>query len=228
MQIVNNKTFRFPKTRSFVFWKKWVLANFIAELLGLGIIAFVTTIVPTYEHQNSQVILILMGVCQGLILGFAQWLVLRRYIPNLIWWILATTIGWILGLLVILFVGAIALFTIAVTQKELDSITTFLGVIWLGTAVGILIGFPQAIALQFRLKVKFHKAVWWMNANALVWALRFFLTFILSSIMPNRFSLSTSLIILGMEGVMAVACSGITSIVLIYLLQANLRKRYSS
>ena len=227
MQIVKNKNFGFHNKRSFVLFEKWVLVNFIAELLGLGIIAFVDTIFPVHNNQNLQLVLILAGVFQGLILGFGQWLVLRRYIRNSIWWILATTIGWLLGWLVILFVRAIALFTIAVTQKEFDFVTSLLGVIWLGTAAGMLIGLAQAIVLRFCLKVKFHKVVWWMNANALIWALRFFLTFIVSSIMPNRFSLSTGLMILGMEGVMAVVCSGITAIILIYLLQANLRKRYS-
>ncbi|MFH7029344.1 MAG: hypothetical protein ACHBN1_29110 [Heteroscytonema crispum UTEX LB 1556] len=109
MQIVNNNNFGLHNKRSFVLFEKWVLANFIAELLGLGIIVFVGTRFPTYDNQNSQIVLILLGVFQGLILGVAQWLVLRRYMRNSILWVLATTIGCFFGWLLVLFVSAIAL-----------------------------------------------------------------------------------------------------------------------
>jgi hypothetical protein len=226
MQVVNHKVFCFRKTRSFVFLRKWVLVNFIAELLGLVIIAFADTIFPVHDNQNLQIVLILAGVFQGLILGVAQWLVLRRYIRNSLWWVLATIIGCFFGWLLVLFVSAIALFTMAVTQKELDSITAFLGVIWLATAVGMLIGLPQGLVLLTSLKVKFHKAVWWMNVNALVWILRFFLVFTAPSIISDRASLSIAFVMFGAEILMTLAYSGITGFILVNLLQSSLRKRY--
>lgn len=228
MQIVNNKIFCVRKTCSFMFLEKWIAANFIAELFYLGIIAFVCTRFPNYDNQNSQIVLILLGFFQGVILGVAQWLVLRRYLRNSIWWVLATIIGCFFGWLLVLFVSAIALFTMAVTQKELDSITAFLGVIWLATAVGILIGLPQGLVLLTSLKVKFHKAVWWMNVNALAWILRFLLVFTPPSIISQRVSLNTVFVMFGAEILMTLACSGITGIVLVNLLQSRLQKRYPS
>jgi hypothetical protein len=226
MQIVNNYNFGLHNKRSFIFFEKWVFANFIAELLGLGIIAFVGKKFPTYDNQNSQIVLILQGVFQGLILGIAQWLVLRRYMRNSIWWILATIIGCFFGWLLVLFVSAIALFTMAVTQKELDPITAFLGVIWLGTAVGTLIGLPQGLVLLTSLKVKFHKVVWWMNVNALAWILRLFLLFCTLSTTSNTASVSTVFMMFGTEILFVLIYSVITGVVLVNLLQLSLRKRY--
>jgi hypothetical protein len=226
MQIVNNNIFCFRKTQSFLFLKKWVLVNLIAELLGLGIIAFADQIFPVHNNQNSQIVLILPGVFQGLIVGVAQWLVLRRYMRNSIWWVLATIIGCFFGWLLVLFVSAIAFLTTAVAQKGLDSITVFLGVIWLATAVGMLIGLPQGLVLLTSLKVKFHKAVWWMNVNALVWILRFFLVFTAPSIISDRASLSIAFVMFGAEILMTLAYSGITGFILVNLLQSSLRKRY--
>jgi uncharacterized membrane protein (UPF0136 family) len=226
MQIVNNNNFGFHNKRSFVLFEKWVLANLIAELLGLGIIAFVGAIFPTYDNQNSQIVLILSGVFQGLILGVAQWLVLRRYMRNSIWWVLATIIGCFFGWLLVLFVSAIALFTVAVAQEGLDSITVFLGVIWLVTAVGMLIGLPQGLILLTSLKVKFYKAVWWMNVNALAWILRLFLVFTAPSIISDRVYLNTVFVMFGAEILMTLAYSGITGVILVNLLQSSLRKRY--
>jgi hypothetical protein len=227
MQIVNNNNFGFHNKLNFVLFKKWVLANFIAELLGLGIIAFLATIFPIYDNQNLQIVLILPGVFQGLILGVAQWLVLRRYMRNSIWWVLATIIGCFFGWLLVLFVSAIALFTMAVTQKELDFITALLGVIWLATAVGMLIGLPQGLVFT-SLKVKFYKVVWWINVNALAWILRLFLVFTAPIIISDRVSLSMVFVMFSAEIILVLIYSGITGIILVDLLQSSLRKRYPS
>lgn len=225
MQIVNNN-FCFQNKPSFVLFEKWVLANFIAKLLGLGIIPFVSTIFSINDNQNLQRVLILVGLFQGLILGVAQWLVLRRYMRNSIWWLLATILGCFFGWLLVLFVIALALFTMAITQKELDSITTFFGVIWLATTVGILIGLPQALILLTSLRVKFYKAAWWMNVNALAWIVRLFLMFGALSIIPDKVTLSIFFIMFGAEILITLASSGITGVLLVNLLQSSLRKRH--
>lgn len=38
------------------------------------------------------------GVVVGLLLGSAQWLALRRAIPSAGWWIIASGLGWLLGI----------------------------------------------------------------------------------------------------------------------------------
>lgn len=225
MQIVNNN-FAFQKKPSFVLFEKWVLANLIAKLLGIGIIPFVGTVFSINDNQNLQRVLILVGLFQGLILGVAQWLVLRRYMRNSIWWLLATILGCFFGWLLVLFVIALALFTMAITQKELDSMTTFFGVIWLATTVGILIGLPQGLILLTSLRVKFYKAVWWMNVNALAWIVRLFLMFTILSIISEKSSLSILFVMLGAEILITLAYSGITGVLLVNLLQSSLRKRH--
>lgn len=225
MQIVNNN-FGFQKKPSFVLFEKWVLANLIAKLLGLGIIPFVGTIFSINNNQNLQIVLILVGLFQGLILGVAQWFVLRRYMRNSIWWLLATILGCLFGWLLVSFVIALALFTMAIAQKELDSITILFGVIWLATTVGILVGLPQALILLTSLRVKFYKAVWWMNVNALAWIIRLFLVFAASGIISDRFPLSIVFVMFGAEILITLAYSGITGVLLVNLLQSSLRKRH--
>lgn len=227
MQVVNHKVFCFRKTRSFVFLEKWVLANCIAELFCLGIIVFTSTAFSTNDNHFSQFILVLLGVFQGVILGTAQCLVLRGYIRNSGWWVLATTVGFSLGWLVVLFVCVIAFFIMGITQKAFSFLPTFLGITCLGAVMGMLLGLTQMTVLQFRLKVKFHKAIWWMNANALSWILHFFLVSIFIGIIPSRFFPSNGLAMFFISGLIGVIGSGITGIVLIHLLKLKQLQLYS-
>jgi hypothetical protein len=219
MQIVNYKLFySHRKTSRFVLWKKWVLVNAIAELFCLIIIAFVSTIVSPHGNPNPQEILVLIGIFQGLILGFAQCLALRRYIRNFFWWILATVIGWLLGWLAMLFVAIITAIVSVLAPNSLDTITLFVRVVWLGAAMGTLIGLAQGLVFFVYLKIPIYKAVWWMNSNALAWALRFLLGFVVASLQLDGFYVSTALIMLGTGAVMLVIPGVITGIILVYLL----------
>jgi hypothetical protein len=37
----------------------------------------------------------------GMLIGAAQWLALRQYIPKAFWWIVVSTLGWTFGLLLV-------------------------------------------------------------------------------------------------------------------------------
>ncbi len=216
MQIVNYQLFYSHQKRSrFVLWKKWVLANAIAELFCLGIIVFVGT---TVGNLNPQEILVLIGIFQGLILGFAQWFALRRYIRNFFWWIPATVIGWLLGWLAMLFVAIITAIVSILAPNSLDTITLLVRVVWLGAAMGTLIGLAQGLVFFVYLKIPIYKAVWWMNFNALAWALRFLVGFVVASLQLNGFCVSTALIVLATGAVMLVIPGVITGLILVYLL----------
>jgi hypothetical protein len=75
------------KNRKLLLW--WVLANTVGG-----------AVVGTLEEGGFQFFATL--ILTGPILGIAQWFVLKRYIRQAGWWVLASTVGWYLGILVTL------------------------------------------------------------------------------------------------------------------------------
>ncbi len=71
------------KNRRLLLW--WVLANAVGG-----------AVVGTLEEGGFQFFATL--ILTGPILGVAQWFVLKRYIRQAGWWVLASTVGWYLGI----------------------------------------------------------------------------------------------------------------------------------
>jgi hypothetical protein len=69
-------------------WLWWTLATTIAG-----------AIVGALEASGFQFIATIFFT--GLLIGAAQWLVLRQYIPKAFWWIVVSTLGWTFGLLLV-------------------------------------------------------------------------------------------------------------------------------
>jgi hypothetical protein len=95
-------------------WSRWVAANAGGEALGLGATALVAAaLFPAPGDGNGlfaalavAIVAIAAGTAiEGLIVGTAQWLVLRRPLPSITWptWAGATAIGagvaWTFGML---------------------------------------------------------------------------------------------------------------------------------
>ena len=83
----------------------------------------------------------------GLIVGIAQWFVLRGRIKNAYWWILATAAGWIVGRLI-----ALLLF-----PPEYGILA--------GSAIGAAIGSFQWLILRGYV----HRTYWWIIISILGW-----------------------------------------------------------
>jgi hypothetical protein len=83
-------------------WREWVmvtaLAAGVAYILGMtpGMLADSIGISPAVLIA----IWIILGVLLVCSIGFAQWLVLRRYVQKAGWWVLANAVAWPLGLAV--------------------------------------------------------------------------------------------------------------------------------
>lgn len=69
------------------FWFLWLIAN-------IGVWALVNLGGSFLEGIVSEM---LIGFLIGLGIGAVQWLVLRNYLPNVVWWIAATTAAWGIG-----------------------------------------------------------------------------------------------------------------------------------
>jgi hypothetical protein len=135
-------------------WLWWTLATTIAG-----------AIVGALEESGFQFIATIFFT--GLLIGAAQWLVLRQYIPKAFWWIVVSALGWTFGLLLVSFF----------ITPLFDPLVPFLStlgawpVFWSN-----LVTWPIELAIfgvaQFPILTRFvRKAEWWILVSALGGAL---------------------------------------------------------
>ena len=92
----------------------------------------------------------------GLLTGALQYGLLRRYLPRMGWWVLATLGGWVLGVLLILISGWLNFWT----YESFDIDLAFI-------VLGLSIGVGQWLLLRRRLS----RAGWWIVASVAGWVL---------------------------------------------------------
>lgn len=217
-----HKHYRLKENNSLKLWERWVIANTIAQSIGWFVAAHLGQIIDKFDIENLYPILLLLGTLEGLLLGFAQYLVLRRYIRKAIYWILFTAVGvlvsWFMGLTVSAVIG---LFYAANLHQK---ITTLINeVALLGAAVGTVIGYAQWLIL----KAVNKQAIWWVFTNALAFSLGLVIAFIGAGIdkLPGL-NIHPLLIAVATGAVMGISISSITGIVLVGLLKPRFRHRY--
>jgi hypothetical protein len=132
----------------------WVLISQIKKVVGD------TILVGGQPHITED--FLLTYICFptiGLLTGFLQYLLLRRYLPRMGWWIVATTLGWSL-----IFIGDRLLYRTLYTPLGADSI-------WFAALMVMLvsgsIGLPQWLVLRQCVQ----HAAWWILANVLGWGI---------------------------------------------------------
>lgn len=159
------------------FWLRWVAANGLAEVVALGIVGIGATIVvdqaladPTLTSiVVAGIAVSLFGAVAGFVLGWAQWTVLRAFLPTARArnWVAATTIGGIVSWLLAMTPNTV----IGLTASSAGSppgfgIAAMLAIaVAAGAASGIGLSVPQFFALRSHVK----NAGWWIGANALAW-----------------------------------------------------------
>lgn len=161
-------------------WSRWVAANALGEVLGLGGTALIAaTLFPLLGDGNGlfpalavAVVAIVAGtLIEGLAVGTAQWLVLRRPFPGIAWrtWAGATAIGagiaWTFGMLpsTLMSIGQDS--AQATTSEPSPAI-----VYTLAFAMGLMLGPVLGGAQWLVLRRQVAGAGIWMLANALAWA----------------------------------------------------------
>ena len=140
------------------FWLQWVVASTVGMLLGF-IVGFplsflVMDIVGERLGQSFGGIVIGIGV------GVLQWLVLRRRISGVGWWVLASAAGGY-GIVQAMFLGA---FEGYVGSLSFGALLSFTGVVALGGAVA---GTLQWLVLRGQVS----RAGWWVLASTVGWGL---------------------------------------------------------
>ena len=127
----------------------WVAASFFGICAGVAAGGFVNETIWNIGSRpsggdsfitNPVERMLVIGLCLGFCVGISEWFVLPQLSP---WWILASTVGWGVGLL---------------SAEKIGGLVEFRGVI-LGTIIGIVEWF------LFRRYVP--AAYWWIPAHAL-------------------------------------------------------------
>ena len=177
-------------------WPRWVVANAAGEALGLGLTALAAALLfPRLDDEGGlfaalavAVVAIGAGLAiEGLIVGTAQWLVLRQPLPGLAWrtWAGATAIGagvaWTFGML--------PSTLLSVNQEagqapaaEPSAAVTYALAFAMGLVLGPVLGFAQWLVLRRHVA----GAGLWMPANAVAWACGMVLIFAIVSASFDR------------------------------------------
>lgn len=163
----------------FSLWLRWVGANAIAELVGLGTTFLIDFLIisrnPIPGIAGSIVSILLItasGAIEGSVVGVLQWSVLRGPFPAIARraWVLATVIG----AMVAWFFGSLpsTLMDMGSQQNEaaIQEPSTFI-VLFLATGMGIVLGMVLAYPQWRVLRQAVARAGIWIPANAIAWAL---------------------------------------------------------
>lgn len=160
-------------------WLQWVIANVASEVLGLGLVAVVATamVLTIGEPETALVALTMAGVMiaagaiEGVIVGFAQWLVLRRRLRRLSRreWVTATAIGaflaWAMGMAPSTLMALNQSAGSSPPPEMSDAVKYALAAV-MGATLGTILGAPQWHALRRYAS----GASLWIWANAAAWA----------------------------------------------------------
>lgn len=156
-------------------WARWVAANALGEMFGLGFVATVAWGIAgmALPPVPNALALIAAGIGEGLIVGCAQWLVLRRAIPAITAraWILATLYGalvaWVLGML-----PSTTIDLLAHDAGEAGAAPPELGAgleLLLAAALGCVGGTVLSLFQWRAMRAHVARAHLWIVANAAAW-----------------------------------------------------------
>lgn len=166
--------------RPVAFWARWVLANTVGEVIGLGTaalagwgLAFAMAGEETVARRLLfALVMVAAGAFEGAVVGAAQARVLAPLLPRLrpLAWVRATALGslaaWILGMLPSTALGAGAESSTLPPSAPGLALTMVLAALLGGTA-GVILAFFQWRVLRRHLAA----ASGWLAANAAAWAL---------------------------------------------------------
>jgi hypothetical protein len=163
------------------FWPAWILANAGGEFAGLGLLALVGIVVAPLLTGGSVIealamaaILILLGGYEGVVVGYAQWLVLRNVFGTMQArsWVTATAVGSIVAWTAGMVPSTVAAFAepAAGSARQLELELPMALIVTLTAFGGAFVGALLGSAQMFVLRRFVAHAGWWIPANAAAWA----------------------------------------------------------
>ena len=135
------------------FYLGWVALNAIAVIMAWYITFAIMDLVT---GEDDSLIFILLFPIIGLLTGILQYILLRRYLPHMRWWIAATFLGWLMPFVIgFIFSGLFI--------PGNSTVRIVIGMMVLGTAVAL----PQWWFLRKRVQ----HAWWWVLVFGLAWGM---------------------------------------------------------
>jgi hypothetical protein len=189
----------------------------VGELIGFAIPAIVgyAAFAVGFSENVIWSLVIIAGAGEGAVLGYAQWLALRRYLPNLSRnaWVLATTLAAIIA-----YALALLMTTLGERLASADPGMMILAFGVIGLAFVLTMGGAQWFVLRKHLR----GAGWWIPANAIAWPLGVLIPVLTITLVPDA-SPALYFIFAGILGgvLMGLAVGCITGIAVVWLLRKN-------
>jgi hypothetical protein len=198
---------------NFGLWERWVLQSAIAQIIGLVIVAATSTIVGRIGYIPGTFTLV--GILEGTVIGFTQWIILRRYIRHSRRWILATIIGGLLAWFTGLTISVVMAFAFAGATGSYTNIAFIKGLILLGMGIGGMLGFCQWLVIRNQVRY----GIWWIFFNAIAWSFGLVVAYLGIGAIEQKSSIQIALTTVATGGIMGIAIGSITGIALIWLLR---------
>jgi hypothetical protein len=136
------------------FYLGWVALNAIAVIMAWYITWAIMPLVT--ERGEGTHLLDLLFPIIGLLTGILQYILLRRYLPHMGWWIAATFLGWLMPFVIGFIFSRLFI-------PGSSTVRIVLGMIVLGTTVAL----PQWWLLRKRVQ----HAWWWVLVFGLAWGM---------------------------------------------------------
>lgn len=210
-----------------ILWSRWVLANALAEMIGLGASALLWGFVAFAAETQAGILAaagaVVVGstLLEGTAVGLGQWLVLHRPLPQLKWqsWLIATMIGafvaWLLGMIPSTMMS-LGEETAAAPPPEISDMMMYSLAAVMGLVLGPILALPQWWVLRRYVR----QAAWWIPANALAWAFGMVVIFIgVGMIESDALTFGVVLLILLSLAVAGAVVGAIHGLMLIWLLR---------
>ncbi|NEO24515.1 hypothetical protein [Moorena sp. SIO4A5] len=151
------------------------------------------------------------------VFALTQWLVLRRYIRNLGWWILTSIWGWTIYSILIQLFGVRNWIATMLPEADMEigGVPIGVQVFWASVLLRLLEWTIIGIFQWLQLRRFMEHASWWIPASALGGAVKGGLEFSIRTVID------------GVPGALVGACGygAVTSIVLVLLLKNRIHKR---
>lgn len=144
------------------FWSFWILANLAGWIISIGVCFLFAVVLGAGEGYLLFILYIGIPVCAGILTSFAEWVVLRRYVPRVSLWAISGLVGWSISC-----VGA---YMIMFNSNE------FLIPVFLWSFPGI-----SGMLIQWWiLRQHSSKAKWWFVSDGLILILGLTLMYVLA------------------------------------------------
>lgn len=163
-----------------LFYLGWIVLNFIAVIMAWYtawmFMSQITKIIGStiQVHGKSHItedflLLYLLFPLIGFLAGIFQYALLRRYLPQMTWWIAATFLGWLMP-----FITGSLITTFL--ERRNDTISIMFGMLLMGASISL----PQWWILHKRVR----HAFWWIIAYGIGWGATGLLNLVTSEPFP--------------------------------------------